>query len=174
MLNTSEKCTLLYDLGGRKLSEIDEIIVEPQLVLGMTKEGKYTDIAKYLPMLFHYALEKEAQFTGAPLFLCHETSKEEVEEADKKGCAKIELAIPIAHSIEESEDMKCYTLPGGSLAKIVHKGPYEACEPTYNQLFAWLMKNGKGIKGPLREVYLNDPKEIPPEEILTEIYAPLD
>ncbi|MDD3248518.1 MAG: GyrI-like domain-containing protein [Methanosarcina sp.] len=30
------------------------------------------------------------------------------------------------------------------------------------------------IFGPVREVYLNDPREVPPEEILTEIYAPLD
>ncbi len=26
----------------------------------------------------------------------------------------------------------------------------------------------------LSEVYFNDPREVPPEEILTEIYAPLD
>ncbi|WP_305791978.1 GyrI-like domain-containing protein [Methanococcoides sp. AM1] len=30
------------------------------------------------------------------------------------------------------------------------------------------------ITGPTREVYLNDPAEVSPEEILTEIYAPVD
>ena len=60
------------------------------------------------------------------------------------------------------------------MAKTVHRGPYEACEPTYAKLFAWIGENGKRIAGPLREVYLNDPKEVPPEEILTEIYAPIE
>jgi AraC family transcriptional regulator len=29
------------------------------------------------------------------------------------------------------------------------------------------------VAGPTREVYLNDPKEVPPDELLTEIYAPV-
>ncbi len=59
------------------------------------------------------------------------------------------------------------------MAKIIHKGPYEKCGPTYDKLFACLQQNGKTINGPIREVYLNDPHEVPPEEILTEIYAPI-
>ena len=60
------------------------------------------------------------------------------------------------------------------MAKIMHKGPYEDCGATYGKLFAWLQKNGKRMNGPTREVYLNDPREVPPEEILTEIYAPIE
>nr|WP_239451403.1 GyrI-like domain-containing protein [Methanosarcina horonobensis] len=37
-----------------------------------------------------------------------------------------------------------------------------------------MTENGKIITGPVREVYLNDPREVQPEEILTEIYAPLE
>ena len=33
---------------------------------------------------------------------------------------------------------------------------------------------GKRIAGPVRELYLNDPREVQPDEILTEIYASLD
>ncbi len=57
---------------------------------------------------------------------------------------------------------------------IVHKGPYEECSPTYEKLFSWIAEKGKRIVGPIREVYFNDPREVPPEKILTEIYAPLD
>jgi len=31
----------------------------------------------------------------------------------------------------------------------------------------------KCISGPIREAYLNDPREVGPEEILTVIYAPV-
>ncbi|MGB9941250.1 hypothetical protein [Methanosarcina sp.] len=30
------------------------------------------------------------------------------------------------------------------------------------------------MAGPVRELYLNDPREVQPDEILTEVYAPLD
>jgi AraC family transcriptional regulator len=60
------------------------------------------------------------------------------------------------------------------MAKTHHKGPYEECGPTYEKLFAWLAANGKKIVGPTRELYLNDPHEVPPEEILTEIFAPVE
>ena len=60
------------------------------------------------------------------------------------------------------------------MARIVHKGPYEECGPTYEKLFAWIKENNKKIVGPTREVYLNDPKDVSPEEILTEILAPIE
>jgi effector-binding domain-containing protein len=56
----------------------------------------------------------------------------------------------------------------------VHKGPYEECINAYEELFSWVAEKGEKIVGPIREVYFNDPWEVPPEEILTEIYAPLD
>jgi effector-binding domain-containing protein len=59
------------------------------------------------------------------------------------------------------------------MAHAVHKGPYEACEPAYLALFDWITKNGYTISGPVREVYPNDPREVPPEEILTLIYIPV-
>jgi len=30
------------------------------------------------------------------------------------------------------------------------------------------------MAGPIREIYLNDPFEVPKEELLTEIYAPIE
>ena len=59
------------------------------------------------------------------------------------------------------------------MAKIVHKGPYQESASSYEVLMSWIGKNGKKITGPLREVYLNDPREVPPEEILTEIDVPI-
>ena len=58
--------------------------------------------------------------------------------------------------------------------KILHKGPYQEETATYLKLFAWLEKNKKTIVGPIREIYLNDPHEVPEEELLIEIYAPIE
>jgi len=157
---------------GGSMEEITIVDVKPQLVAGIRKRGHYREIAEMLPKLYKYAAEKGAKFVGMPTFICHETA-EEVIEADKTGNADIEVAAPIASKIEETEEIKCYELSGGKMAKIVHKGPYDKCGPAYEKLFSWIQHKGKKIVGPTREVYLNDPREVGPEETLTEIYAPI-
>ena len=51
--------------------------------------------------------------------------------------------------------------------------PYEKSAPTYKKLFEWIAANHTKVAGPTWEVYLNDPRKVSPEEILTEIYAPI-
>lgn len=154
------------------MDEITIVDVKPQLVAGITKVGHYKLIAELLPKLYEYAGSKGAQFAGPPVFVCHETA-EQAMEADKTGTAKVEVAAPIAEKIPETDEIKCYTLPGGKMAKTIHKGPYEQCGPTYEKLFKWLGENGKKITGQTREIYLNDPHEVGPDELLTEIYVPI-
>lgn len=153
-----------------EISIVDE---EPQLVAGMRRKGRYKEIAEMLPALFQYVLSRRGKISGPPLYLWHERSVQEAQKADEAGNADIEVCIPIIAKISESDEVKCYVLPGGRNAQIVHKGPYEACGQTYERLFAWLEENGLKLTGPIRESYLNDPKEVAPEEILTVIHAPI-
>lgn len=155
------------------MKNIEIMDLESQLVIGARKKGHYREIAEILPKLYEYALKKGAVFSGMPAFICHE-SPEEMEGADKTGNADIELVIPIAEKIEETDEMHCYMVPGGKMAKTIHKGPYEASEATYNELFAWIEKTNRNITGPIREVYINDPGEVGVENTITEIYAPID
>lgn len=147
--------------------------LEPQLVIGMRRKGRYKEIAEMLPRLFAYAMSHKAIFTGPPLYLWHEKCVEEAKTADEAGTADIEVCVPIAKSIPESEEIKCYELCGGKMARTVHKGPYQECSSTYERLFSWLDENDQKIVGPIREAYLNDPREVAPEEILTMIYVPI-
>ena len=157
------------------MEEITIVEVPNQKVIGMRKEGRYQElIPGMLQQLFPYIMKFGNDVCcGPPMFLCHETCVEEVMEADKSGKADVEVAVPISRDIDETEDMKIYELSGGKMAKITHKGPYEKCESAYNNLFEWVEKNGKKVVDSTREVYLNDPREVTPEEILTEIYAPI-
>lgn len=156
------------------MEEISIVEVKPQTVLGMRKRGAYKEIAIMLPKIAEYAIKNDIQITGHPLFVCHEKTPEEVMEADKAGNADVEVAFPVSKAVEGTEDIKSYELPGGKMAKIIHKGPYEDCGPTYEKLYRWLAENQMKITGPIREAYPNDPREVPTEEILTEIYAPIE
>jgi len=107
------------------------------------------------------------------LYIMHEKSVEEALKADEADNADIEVCVPIAERIPETDEIKCYELSGGRMAKVIHKGPYEASGPVYEKLFAWILENGHEVAGPIREAYLNDPREVAPEEILTIIYVPI-
>ena len=122
--------------------------------------------------VYQHAAAHNARIQGRPTFICHETPKQAMK-ANEESNADVEVAIPVAQKVEGADEIACYALPGGPMARIVHKGPYEKCAPTYKRLFAWIAEHHKKIAGPTREVYLNDPHKIPPEEILTEIYAPI-
>jgi AraC family transcriptional regulator len=155
------------------MEEITIVTVPPKTVLGIRKKGHYRQIAELLPEIAIYAMEKGIPLTGHPVFLCHESSKEEALTADREGNADIEVAFPVPPGSRPGPGMNVYTLPGGRMARIVHLGPYEACEPTYLKLFTWLEKRGMKITGPVREIYHNDPREVSPDEIMTEIFAPV-
>ncbi len=153
--------------------EITIVEEMPMLVAGMRKLGQYKEIAQMLPDLFVYAMSQGARVAGPPMFLWHEKSVDEAQTADQEGKADIEVCVPIAEKIPETDLIKCYELPGGTMAKVIHKGPYEASGPAYERLFAWIKENGRHLSGPIREAYLNDPRTVGPEETLTVIFAPV-
>lgn len=156
------------------MADIEIVDVQPQKVMGMTRKGPYRIIAQMIPELFQHLVPKGAQIVGPPMFLCHETSVEQAEQADAEGSAEVEVVVPVASEIESTDEIRFYELPGGKMAKTTHQGPYEECKATYEKLFAWICQNQSRITGPIREIYLNDPREVPPAEILTEVCAPIE
>jgi effector-binding domain-containing protein len=161
--------------GGMVLTMHDISIVEvsARQVLGMKKTGTYMLIPELLMKIYEFAVGKKIQISGAPIFLCHETTPEAVMEANEKGTAMVEVAWPVSGTVKGTQEMNVYELPGGKMVHTVHQGPYESCETTYHLLFAWIEAQGLRISGPIREVYTNDPRLVKPEEIITMIYVPV-
>jgi AraC family transcriptional regulator len=155
------------------MNEITIVDEKPQLVAGMRWRGQYKEIAKMVPALFEYVRSQGAVIAGPPLNIMHEKSMEEAERADEAGNADIEVCLPIAEKIPENDEIKCYELSGGKMAKIIRKGSHEASGQVYERLSAWFEQNGRTLAGPVREVSLNDPRAVPPEEVLIAIYAPI-
>lgn len=153
--------------------EITLVEVPAMNVLGTTKTGTYALIPELLMKVLARIQKKKATIAGPPLFLCHETSPAAVLEANEKGTAEVEVAWPVSEPAKGTKEIKGYVLPGGRMAHVVHKGPYETCEPTYLALFAWIEEKGLTICGPIREMYPNDPRIVPPEDIITDIYVPV-
>ena len=72
-------------------------------------------------------------------------------------------------------DIGVQVVAGGDYAVTTHFGPYHKLGDTYTKLLGqWLPRSGRELRSaPCFEVYLNDPQGTEPEDLLTDIYAPL-
>lgn len=156
------------------MHEVTIVEVAPLRVAGMRRKGKYEQIAVMIAELIHHITGAGAQVCGPPVYLWHEKTVEAACRANETGTADIEVAWPVQGPVPGTAEIREYTLPGGKMARILHEGPYQECEETYQHLFEWLARNHLFITGPIREIYLNDPSTVRPEGILTEILAPID
>jgi effector-binding domain-containing protein len=85
----------------------------------------------------------------------------------------VEAGFPALQTIVAEGDVTPSTLPSGPAAHTVHVGPYDAMEPAYAALDAWIREHGFEPNGAPREVYLSDPSTEPdPATWRTEVYAP--
>ncbi|KUJ41376.1 MerR family transcriptional regulator [Streptomyces albus subsp. albus] len=65
-------------------------------------------------------------------------------------------------------------LAGGVFACATHSGPYDQISLTAHAVLAWCTERGHATTGPIREVYLTDPADTPPEQQVTRLMIPLE
>lgn len=98
-------------------------------------------------MVMPYIFQHGAQVSGASIAIY---------DGDDKTMT-IEVAIPIAGDLPESDAVKVYTLPAlDSAACITHVGSYDGLSGAHDMLYGWTMQNGYTITAGVREVYLKD------------------
>ncbi len=88
---------------------------------------------------------------------------------------RIYACIATPEPIRSSGRFLTQTIEGGLYAIFTHKGPYEQLEALYCSIYRyWLLNSSYQLRDTLHfEKYLNDPQEVSPEELLTEIYIPV-
>ncbi len=155
------------------MEEVTLVEIPQMQVLGIRKKGHYRIIPELLGRIFEFAMKNHVQISGMPMLLMHERSREEALDADVRGTADVEVAVPVSGTVRPEGDIRFYTLPGGKMARIVHMGPYEGSAASYEKVLVWSEGKGLHITGPLREIYHNNPMEVRPEEIMTEILVPV-
>ena len=81
----------------------------------------------------------------------------------------LEIGFPVTAASDHTR-----TLKGGPCASAMHKGEYGKLHETYTRLGAWVDSQGYTISAPPYEIYLNDPCEVPQDQLLTEVYFPIN
>jgi AraC family transcriptional regulator len=104
------------------------------------------------------------------LGLCHDDP--EVTPPEK---IRYDACLVVGDDVQPEGDIGVQEIHGGEYAITTHHGPYERLGATYAALCGqWIpAQNREPAPGPSIEMYRNSPQETPPEELLTDVYVPL-
>jgi len=117
-----------------------------------------------------YSLFDELRAAGrdvvSPVFCMNDDSASE-EHIVVHACVRVMSPAP------ELPQARVVDMPGGEFATVMHVGPYEELGLAYHALYAWSQEHGHEPRGLIREIYVNDPANVRPEALQTEVLFPL-
>lgn len=79
------------------------------------------------------------------------------------------LGFPVAEPLPGDGNVQGGVFPAGRWATTLHTGPYDGVGAAYAALEAWATEQGYTPSGIACEFYLNDPRDVPPEEYQTQV-----
>ncbi len=87
-----------------------------------------------------------------------------------QACVTVPVETLVAGSIGKK------VVAGGRYAIFTHKGSYNHFHEIYNYIFGvWMVESGEKLRDEVTfEKYINSPGEVPEDELLTEIYVPVE
>lgn len=88
---------------------------------------------------------------------------------------RFDCCITVEDSVSAEGEVGIQTVAGGEHAVVTHRGPYTRLGETYQWFYGvWLPTSGREpANAPPFEVYRNSPAEVAPEDLLTDVYLPL-
>jgi hypothetical protein len=72
----------------------------------------------------------------------------------------------------EVEEVALETIDEGVCVQMLHLGPYEKENETMALMRSFAQANGLKLSGPHHEIYLSDPRRVPPERLKTILRVP--
>lgn len=132
-------------------------------VIALRFTGKYSDLDKYVPLLYQIAKDD----CNGNHFNCYFDNKCK-EEAD------IELCLPVKRKII-SNDVEYKTIPAIRAISTIHVGAYENLNFAYKSLFQYVNANSIKWLAPSREIYVKGPGKVfrgNADKYVTEILLP--
>jgi AraC family transcriptional regulator len=158
--------------SGIRTMNVQIMTIKPMRVAFMRHVGPYAEVGATWDRLLPW-LGKEGLLGGDTqcIGICHDDP--EVTPPDR---IRYDACVTVDERFAPAGDIGIQTIPGGEYAVVTHFGSYSKLGETYaNLLGIWLPRSGWTLRfTPCFEVYLNDPGSTEPEDLLTDIYAPLE
>ena len=146
--------------------------LEPMRVAFIRHVGPYHEVGgtwEKLMMLLgkEGLLGAETQFMG----ICHDDPG--VTPPDK---VRYDACVTVDEHFQPQGEIGVQVIAGGEHAVLTHFGPYNKLGESYARLLGqWLPRSGRTLRStPCFDVYLNSPENTEPEDLVTDLYAPLE
>jgi hypothetical protein len=91
----------------------------------------------------------------------------------KTDLAKATAALLKSGKPAEVKDVRLETIKEGRCVQMLHVGPYERERETVAKMRLLAEEKGLLLSGPLHEIYLSDPRRVPPERMKTILRQPV-
>ena len=146
--------------------------VAPQRVVAVRHIGAYWQVSAAFNLLMAWLGANGVTPIGPGRMVSYD-DPETVAEADLRADACIDVAADFS---TDDPAVHVFDLAGGRYAVATHRGDYAGLGAAWGALFGqWFPQSGHQIDDsrPCFETYLNDCDKVSPDELLTELYAPI-
>ena len=145
---------------------------QPVRVAFMRHVGPYNHVGKTWEQLILF-LGKEGFLGGNPQFIgvCHDDPA-----VTPPRKVRYDACVTVDQHFQPDGEAGVQVIPGGVYAVLTHFGPYSKLGSSYVKLLGdWLPRSGRILRlSPCFEIYFNSPENTDPEDLVTDICAPLE
>ncbi len=160
-------------INGKNIIDMQTKILADQKVVFTLKIGPYEDAAnRAWSSLMQYAYANQLITSKTTNIGITYDIPEFTHEEKIRYCA----CITVNHNHKTEGDIGIKLIQGGRFATFIHQGPYAELSHTYDYIYKdWYSRN-KVVLGnqPSFSIYLTDPAKVEPDDLLTEIYVPIE
>ncbi|EKF86218.1 nitroreductase family protein [Methanobacterium formicicum] len=150
------------------IMDVIEKRIEETKVAYIPYSGSYELIPEHIQEVGQWVMEKGLEMTGR-VYGTYFNSPEDVAEED----LQYEIGFSFAGDAVPEGKIGIKEVPEHTVLSAIHQGPYTEVGPVIHAVVDYAVANGYDIVGPVTEVYLNDPAEVPESELLTDVQFPV-
>ena len=168
-----EKMSMQNSKMNNEFSVTLEQVEQDLALVVYPHQGSYMNIGQAFEKLSGWAGMRQLFDQDSRMMAVYFHDPDNTPEQDLRSLAGLTLALEKQPSLEAPFEQ--YQIDAGKYAVLHFKGPYADMHSAYRWFFGtWLAESGYEVadKPPFEE-YLNDPRQVPPSELLTDIYMPL-
>jgi AraC family transcriptional regulator len=146
--------------------------VAPRQVVFLRHVGPYGEVGRAWGQLMSWA-GLRGLIGPAPTLIGIVHDDPEITVGEK---VRYDACLAVDDQVRPEGDIGVQQLEGGEYAVVCHRGPYDQLGSTYARLCGeWLPSSGRELSlAPCFEIYRNSPMDTAPENLLTDIFMPLE
>ena len=142
--------------------------VKERQVAYIIATGSYNQIPKIFSELMDYTTKNNINTTEYPYCtFFNNTLKVPPEELH------YEIGIPVIGDLSREGMIKIKKIHGHRVVSTIYNGSYTQTEQVYHTLMEHAVENVYLIAGPVTEIYMNNPVEVPESELAVEVRFPV-